>query len=68
MLFPLWSLSIYLKHICLRVFLVVGLFALHSLCGLGIMRIIRAVRKDVDVVILSVLLCMLHRPVGFSTL
>jgi hypothetical protein len=51
------------KDICLAVFLIVG-FALHSSCGVGIMRIIFAVRKDVDVV----LLCMLLWIVGFSTL
>jgi hypothetical protein len=36
------------------------LFALRSLCGVGIMNIICAVREDVDVVVLSVLLCLQH--------
>jgi hypothetical protein len=66
MLFPLWLSSIYLKYICLKVFLVVG-FMLHSICGVVIMHITCAVRKGVDVVLLSVLLCMLHWLVGFST-
>jgi hypothetical protein len=45
--------------------ILVDLFALHSLCGVGIMRAICAVRKEVDVVLLSVLLRMLHWLVGF---
>jgi hypothetical protein len=62
MLFPLSSF-IHLKDICLRVFPFVGI-SQHSICGLGIMRNVCAVCKDVDVVSL----CMLHWLVGFSTL
>jgi hypothetical protein len=36
------------------------LFAQHSLCSVGIMRIICEVHKDVDVVLLPVLLCVHH--------
>jgi hypothetical protein len=62
MLFPLKSSYIHLKDICLRI------FSLHSICGLGIFRVICADRKDVDVVLLSVLLCMLNWFLHFSTL
>jgi hypothetical protein len=41
------------------------LFAQLSLCDVGIVRVICAVRKDVDVVLLSVLLSL---TVGSSTL
>jgi hypothetical protein len=41
------------------------LFAQHSLCGVGIMHAICAVNKDVDVVLLSVLLSLV---VGSSML
>jgi hypothetical protein len=68
MLFPLWSSSIYLKDICSSTSLFLDLFAQEPLWGVGITRVICAVRNDVDVVLLSVLLCMHHWLVGFSTL
>jgi predicted permease len=65
MFYPLWSSSIHLKDICLRVFLVVGFspFAAWVLCSVFVQF-----REDIGVVLLSVLLCMLHWLVGFSAL
>jgi hypothetical protein len=50
--------------IFVSVSLILYLFAQHSHCGVGIMRVVCAVRKDVDV-ILSVLLSL---AVGSSAL
>jgi hypothetical protein len=57
-----------LKRYLVESFSLLELFALHSLWGVGIMRVIYAVHKDVDVVLPSVLLYMTHWLVGFSTL
>ena len=67
-LFPLLSSSIHLKDICLRVFLVVGFSSAAFHLQIGIMHVNFSVRKTVNVVLLSVLLCMLHWLVGFPTL
>jgi hypothetical protein len=67
MLFPLWSLSIHLKLFAGEYFSLLDLVTLHSHCCVGIMRVVCAVCKDVDVVLLSMFLCMLHWLVGFST-
>lgn len=44
-MFRLWSSSIHLKDISWEYFSSFDLFALHSLCGDGIMRVIRPSRK-----------------------
>jgi hypothetical protein len=65
MLFSLWPSSIHLKDIRLRVLLVVGFSSVVFHLQIGMMRVICSVRKNVSVVLLSVLLFMF---VGFSTL
>jgi hypothetical protein len=57
-MFCLWLLSICSKDIGLSI--VLDLFAQHSFWGVGSMHVICTVHKDVDVVLLSVLLCMHH--------
>jgi hypothetical protein len=56
------------KRYLLECLSLLDLFAQLSLFGVGITHVICAVFKNADVLLLSVLLCMHHWLVGFSTL
>jgi hypothetical protein len=63
-MFSLQLSSIRLKIFAWEYFSLLDLFALHSLRSMSIKRIVCAVCKDIDVVLLS----LLQWCVGFSTL